>query len=259
MITVRNPLTFQTQGKRPLQEDALLIDPYFRYFVLADGFGEKNAGAFAAKTACDAVMAFLSKNANDEEVTLPYFLRSYQMMAQNVLANAVAWANRVLLKEQKKAAVSLLAAMVDNNTFFFSAVGSVNAFLIRDGVMRPLFLPQTWGFFQKAQMSWSQDQLLDIFNTLPLVSVGMHFDLDPACVAIACQPHDVFFLTSDGLCQEIQQKIDHFFVQYESYDALFWESLGKMLASEQSHDNWVCLFLEVEKTKEKESFLRKSL
>ncbi len=159
--------------------------------ALADGLGGTTAGRQAASLACASVVEFLQREARDQEATLPFVLRSYLSLPANVLFNALVHANRRLLAVNadrgvhEKGAASIVAGFVDRQSLALASVGSVSAWLEREGRMEELLRPRTWGRLQdpvRPPPGW--------MSRIPLSALGVVADLEPEIIEFRLRPGD---------------------------------------------------------------------
>lgn len=196
-LAIRAVATLNSQGQRPGQEDFALADSEKRVFVLADGFGGPQPGVEASKVACEGVKHFLFREAGDQDATLPFVLRSYFSLAGNVLFNALIFANRKVMKlnEKKnvheKGGASVVAGFIDGELLALANVGVCSAMLMRDGDVRELVVPRSYG------------KLADPFDApkvdAPMMALGLSEDLEPEIFEYRLKPGDWLVLFSDGV------------------------------------------------------------
>jgi protein phosphatase len=209
-LRILSHLTHSTQGTRPAQEDFILSRPESGILMLADGFGGPQAGASAARTACESVAGFLIKEAGDQDATLPFVIRSHFSLAGNVLFNALVHANRKVLRENgarnvhEKGGASVVAGFVDGNLLSLANVGGCLAWLIRDGRAAELVAPRSYA------------RLLDPLSRkvppgldAPLTALGTCDDVEPEIFEYRLQPGDWVVLHSDGFPAELIVELGH--------------------------------------------------
>ncbi len=195
--------TFLDQGQRPAQEDFLLSNHEKGIFTVADGFGGPASGREAARLACESVRDFLDREAGDLEATLPFVLRRYFSLAGNVIFNAVMYANQQLMRANhrrdvhEKGGASLVAGFLDGDLLALANAGCCDAWLMREGQIRELVTPRTFG------------RLLDPFDAeprdsarVPLTALGLGDDLEPEIFECRVKPGDWLLLHTDGLVPE---------------------------------------------------------
>ncbi len=200
--------TFLSKGRRPVQEDHLLVDREKGVFVVADGFGGPVCGVAAAKNACEAVRNFLFKEAGDLEATLPFVIKNYFSLAGNVLFNALIHANRKVTSMNKgktvheKGGASVLAGFIDGNLLSLANVGTCTAFLFRHDQVVELVVPRSFG------------RLVDPFAKrvhadyqYPLMALGMSEDLEPEIIEYRIQAGDWLLLGTDGFPKELVEEV----------------------------------------------------
>ncbi len=168
-------------------------------FAVADGFGGPQSGSAAAKQACEATRAFLSREGGDADATLPFVIRHYYSLVGNVLFNAVVHANRELMHSNKnrnvheKGGASLLAAYLDESMLGIANVGTCGALLVRGNDASELVTPRSYA------------RLVDVTNgkrtdhkNVPLAALGISDDLEPEIVEVKIRGGDWLILFTDG-------------------------------------------------------------
>lgn len=201
---IRALSTLNEAGARGVQEDFALVVRDKGIFAIADGFGGAEAGQGAARTACEAVRAFLEKEAGDQDATLPFVLRSYFSLAGNVLFNALIHANRKVLRFNRgknvheKGGASVLAAYMDGDLLALANVGACTAWLIRDGRTARLVAPRTYAQLCDPWGAVASPEERDSLQ-VPLMAVGVCEDLEPEIVECRVRAGDWLVLCTDGL------------------------------------------------------------
>ena len=200
---------FSVQGESKSQEDYAIGKKERGLFVVADGFGGSVPGLQAAKSACESVLGFLEKEANDLEATLPFVLRSYFSLAGNVLFNALIHANRVVTDFNKKkganekGGTSLLACFLDEDLMALANVGNCSAWLIRDGKSKELVTPRSYARLTDP-MSDNED---DPFRAVPLMAMGVSEDLEPEIIEFRVREGDWVILNTDGIPKSVREHL----------------------------------------------------
>lgn len=192
--------TFSSKGRRPAQEDHLLIDREKGIFVVADGFGGALPGAAAAQVACESVRSFLFKEAGDLEATLPFILRTYFSLAGNVLFNSLIHANKNVLTLNKgknvheKGGASVIAGFLDGDLLALAHVGLCTGWMCRDGKLVELVHPRSFG-----RLVNPFQEIVPEEHRVPLISLGTAEDLEPEIVEHRVRPGDWIILNTDGI------------------------------------------------------------
>lgn len=199
---------FSAQGESNSQEDFAVGKKDRGLFVVADGFGGSGPGLQAAKTACESVLGFLEKEANDLEATLPFVLRSYFSLAGNVLFNALVHANRNVsdLNKKKtaneKGGASVLACFLDEDLMALANVGNCSAWLIRDGKAKELVTPRS---YSRLTDPYNDDD--DPYRAVPLMAMGVSEDLEPEIIEFRVREGDWVILNTDGIPKHVREKL----------------------------------------------------
>lgn len=236
-LKIRGALNLSLQGDTPSQEDYVLPSGERGIFALADGFGGPGPGAAAARGACEAVKAFLEKEAGDHEATMPFVLRSYYSLAANVLFNALVHANRKLLalnrdrRGSERGGASVVAGYLDGEFLALANVGACAAWIFRSGVGAELVSPRT---YSRLRDPMAFDTRAD--QTAPLTALGLAEDLEPEISEFRIQPGDWLLLHSDGLSSAARDSIrDLQLGTWEPGQAL--EEAQKLICNFQNSDN----------------------
>lgn len=209
MSALKSVSLFQSQGARPAQEDYAIAAGDQGVFVVGDGFGGPQAGAQAARTACEGVRDFLVKEAGDLEATLPFVLRSYFSLVGNVLFNALVHANRKVnglnrgKSANEKGGASVLAAYLDGDLLALANVGGCSAWILRGGELSELVMPRTYGrLCDPLLFAPTEEQ-----QRVPLMSLGTAEDLEPEIFEYRVRPGDWVFLHTDGLDFTVREEM----------------------------------------------------
>ena len=194
---------FTAKGNRPAQEDHLLIAEKKGIYVVADGFGGPEPGYQAAKTACDSVYDFLSREGGDEDATLPFELRSYFSLSGNILFNAFMHANEKVNRMNderdvhERGGASVIGGFLDGNLLSIANVGACSAWLFRGQSYQRLILPKTYERMVDPTQLANQNG-----NDVPLMSLGTAAHLEPEITEVILQKGDWVLMHTDGLVED---------------------------------------------------------
>lgn len=184
----------ETAANDGLSENHHVSLPSRGIFVVADGLGGQVHGKAAAKLSCDGVVEFLTKEAGDREATMPFVLRSYFSLAGNVLFNAMIHAHRQVLTRNsergvhEKGAASVIAGFVDRDILALASIGSCSAWLLRQGRLRELVSPRSWGrLVDPATLVGGGGGWME---RIPLMALGVGEDLEPEILELRLKPED---------------------------------------------------------------------
>ncbi len=232
-IQIAEWMILSSQGKMTFQEDLCVVDEKKGLFVVADGFGGR-AGAQFSSDACESIKRFLLREARDEEATLPFLLRNYLSLAGNVLFNAMIFANRHLMKQNKgkhvyqRGGASALAGYLDEDLLAVANLGTVAVALIRNGKKIELVRPRSY------------QSLVDPFAAenaafgMPLTALGISDDMEPEIVEVKVRPGDLLCAYTDGVKSEVLEKVIAQVGPSGHWDA---DSLRKEFAAQNFTDN----------------------
>jgi serine/threonine protein phosphatase PrpC len=173
----------------------------------------------ASKTACEAVLGFLEKEAGDLDATLPFVLRKYFSLAGNVLFNALLHANKKVMKANKgksandRGGASVIAAFYDEGLFALANVGACSAWLIREGNVLELVLPRTYArFVDPFEVDPHPDR------AVPLMAMGITDDLEPEIIEFRVRDGDWLLLQTDGIRAEIRDEFQRLQIESPGFD-----------------------------------------
>lgn len=116
-----------TQGTWPVQEDGFFADPVGGRFALTDGFGGRNAGDISARLALDE---FRKPESSLHEAQV--FMSAHRAIT----------ARNQTRPPGARGGSSLVAATLRHGELLLGQCGTCAAFLVREGRVRPLLLPQ---------------------------------------------------------------------------------------------------------------------
>lgn len=207
-LKIQSLCSFSNKGDRMDQEDSYFVNELKRIFAVSDGFGGPVSGLAASKDACDATLTFLSKEAGDEDATLPFVIKKYYSLPGNVLFNAVIHANQKLLQFNEKRTIherggaSLLAGFMQGEVLALAGVGACSAWLHRGGLAIELVKPRT---YSRLIEPFEPDSLEG--KDTPLMALGIADDLDPEITETKLQKGDTLLLQTDGVHKEIRTQV----------------------------------------------------
>jgi serine/threonine protein phosphatase PrpC len=236
-------VVFSNQGAMPALEDHCLSHQERGIFALADGFGGPSAGRGAARTACESLSEYLSREAGDPEATLPFELRSYYTLAGNVLFNAFLYANTQVhalnsgKNVHERGGASAIAGFLEGQTLALAQVGACSAVLFRADQSRRLMEPRTLGRMR--------DPFTKTDSGVPLASLGTSRDLQPEIVEHRILGGDVVLLQSCGVPPQFELEVSRWCAQGE--DPLYWlERVTPVMQSFQFTSNASFLLIHFE-------------
>jgi serine/threonine protein phosphatase PrpC len=215
-LQVLATFSYSQAGRRPIQEDHVLMLREKGIFLVADGFGGKaNVKLPVAQVACEGVQQFLLKEGGDQEATLPFVLRNYFSLVGNVLYNAFLFANQKLnasnqsLPIQHRAGASVLGAYLDGHLLALASVGLCQAWLFRQGQRKELVIPRSLGRLKDPFAKDAPEEL-----RVPLMAMGMSQVLEPEIFEVELCPGDWVLLATDGLLSDALDQLVTLHLEY---------------------------------------------
>lgn len=180
-------------------------------FFLAEGFG-KQVGQ--AKKVIQSTQHLLFHRTSDPESTLPFFLKPAFSLAASSIANAVGYANHLLMQDNQnldfseRSGASLLAAFVQNGFLVLANAGSTRAYLFREG-KEGLLLNQPRTFF------FLQDPWEAGFSELPafpLMALGLFSELEPDLTECRVTTGDLFLAVTGSVPESLAREVGGFLI-----------------------------------------------
>ncbi len=175
---------------RKINEDAILVLPDHRIFVVSDGMGGHEGGDFASRTVVDAI------------AVLPPDLPATEKFGQ--LRSVLQAAHRLILAEaQRRGAVmgaTVVTLVLSDGHFGALWAGDSRLYRLRDGLMELLTSDHSLvaAFVEAGQLTWDEAGNHPQSNAITrAVGVGEVLDLDR--IHGEMQSGDRFVLCSDGL------------------------------------------------------------
>lgn len=201
MSRVEAVTVFSNRGDAPVHEDHIEVNPERGIFVLADGFGGPSPGAQTARLACQAIVEFLEREAEDGDATMPFVLKNHYSLTGNILFNALLYANLKVAERNhgkgiyEKGGASVVAGFTDGNVLALANIGACSAWLYRNGRAARVCTPQSYGRFEDPS---SVDDETSPGAAVPLMALGINAELEPEIVEFKIQKQDWLVLHTSG-------------------------------------------------------------
>jgi protein phosphatase len=177
-------------GRRPTNEDSLLVDPTRGLFVVADGMGGHNAGEVASDIAVKTMAAFFRDGGAPSPSQLDQAIKSAN---DQILAKAAGQSDYAGM------GTTVVAALVDNERAFFANVGDSRAYVWHGGVVTRVTRDDSW---LSAAMEGGDGaagvEHHPMRHVLTKV-VGLRPELQPSVAEFDFQRGDVLLLCTDGV------------------------------------------------------------
>jgi serine/threonine protein phosphatase PrpC len=201
-----------TGNVRKINEDCWHIDIPLGLFVVADGMGGHNAGEVASTLAVEALVRFMHKTQEGEDVTWPYGIDPGLSYPANRLRTAILLANRRVFRaaegheEYNGMGTTVVAASIEDYTLVLGSVGDSRAYSLIDGRLTQLTTDDSW--VQTLERS-SPVELGDLANhpmrhVLTKV-IGAREELDVPIIERPIRVDETLLLCSDGLHGELAE------------------------------------------------------
>jgi serine/threonine protein phosphatase PrpC len=135
---------------RKTNEDKFVSDLDLGLFVVADGMGGHKAGEVAAQIAIETVTGFVSRSADESDVTWPYGIDEALSFDGNRLRTAIFLANRKVFRAAEKSddyggmGTTLVGVLVKGGQASIGSVGDSRLYLVSNGAVKQLTVDDSW-------------------------------------------------------------------------------------------------------------------
>jgi serine/threonine protein phosphatase PrpC len=178
-------------GRRPTNEDSMLVDPATGLFVVADGMGGHKAGEVASALAVRTVQAFV---AEEDERNPGVIAASFRLANQEILTAAEA------RPEYHGMGTTLVAVVTKGDHLVFGSVGDSRLYLWRSGRLTQLTQDDSWvNRVLAADPEGTADPSEHPLRHVLTKVVGVRGDLDPSVGDSRFDRGDMLLLCTDGL------------------------------------------------------------
>ena len=192
---------------RKSNEDRFISDPELRLFAVADGMGGHKAGEVAAQLAIDAISGFVSRSANDNDVTWPYGIDDSLSFDGNRLRTAICLANRRVFRAAESTddyggmGTTVVSLIVSGAQAAIGSVGDSRVYRLSGGRLLQVTTDDSWASTILAQdPSLKPEDIAQhpMRNVLTNV-LGGRSSVDVHVSEHTLKDGDVLLLCSDGL------------------------------------------------------------
>ena len=242
---------------RKSNEDRYISDLDLRLFAVADGMGGHKAGEVAAQLAIDAISSFVSRSANDNDVTWPYGIDDSLSFDGNRLRTAICLANRRVFRAAESTddyggmGTTVVGLIVNGAQAAIGSVGDSRVYRLSGGRLLQVTTDDSW-----ASTILSQDPALkpeDIAhhpmrNVLTNV-LGGRSSVDVRVTEHTLNDGDVLLLCSDGLHNVIDLTLLEELLQQTSDVERIARTLVQTALERGSRDNVTALVVRYEADK----------
>ena len=178
-------------GRRPTNEDSLLVDPVRGLFIVADGMGGHNAGEVASEMAVKTIEASLRHGKPHSPARLDQALKA----ANDEILSAASGQS-----DYNGMGTTVVAALLNDEHAYFANVGDSRAYLWRSDGLKRLTRDDSW---LSAAMEGVTDGGASIeqhpMRHVLTKVVGLRPELQPSIAEFEFNTGDVLLLCTDGV------------------------------------------------------------
>jgi protein phosphatase len=178
-------------GRRPTNEDSLLVDLTRGLFIVADGMGGHNAGEVASDIAVKTIGSFLADGSPLSPTRLNLAI---QAANEKILATASGQTDYAGM------GTTVVAALLDDQHAVFANVGDSRAYVWRKGTIKRLTRDDSW---VSVAMEGAGDGLSSIehhpMRHVLTKVVGLRQELQPSVAEFDFRAGDILLLCTDGV------------------------------------------------------------
>lgn len=199
MIKLKSYAAQTHQGPHlAVNEDDIDIDLSNKLYLLLDGFGGAGIGDKATKESKETIKTFYTRISSDPDSTLPFFYSYKYLIEGNALINAFHCSHSKILKTNsslemsERGGCSVLGVAQSENVLSFVSTGNCVAYLLRNGSIATVCVPDILGSMQEIETS-------NTFQSFPLSGIGLFPDLYLTTKEVKVQNGDLIILMTDGI------------------------------------------------------------
>jgi serine/threonine protein phosphatase PrpC len=192
---------------RKSNEDKFVSEPALGLFAVADGMGGHKAGEVAAQLAIESVTTFVSRSADDDDVTWPYGIDDSLSFEGNRLRTAIFLANRKVFRVAESSddyggmGTTIVCVLMAGVRAAIGSVGDSRVYLFSGGRLEQLTKDDSWAATILAQDPKMRPQDIETHpmrNVLTNV-LGSRPDILVRVTERELAPGDALLLSSDGM------------------------------------------------------------
>lgn len=177
-------------GRRPTNEDSMLVDSGRGLFIVADGMGGHNAGEVASELAVRTIGEFLGDVGVDGRIHLDQAIKAAN---EEILAAAAGQSDYTGM------GTTVVAALLTSEHAYFGNVGDSRAYLWRSGGLTRLTRDDSW--LSAAMEGAGEASAIEHHPMKHVLTkvVGLRPELQPIVAEFEFQTGDVLLLCTDGV------------------------------------------------------------
>ncbi|HEY7188056.1 MAG TPA: protein phosphatase 2C domain-containing protein [Vicinamibacterales bacterium] len=177
-------------GRRPTNEDSMLVDSGRGLFIVADGMGGHNAGEVASELAVRTIGEFLGDVGADGRIHLDQAIKAAN---EEILATAAGQSDYAGM------GTTVVAALFTNEHAYFANVGDSRAYVWRSGGLTRLTRDDSW--LSAAMEGAGEASAIEHHPMKHVLTkvVGLRPELQPIVAEFEFRIGDVLLLCTDGV------------------------------------------------------------
>ena len=192
---------------RKSNEDKFVSEPALGLFAVADGMGGHKAGEVASQLAIESMTTFVSRSADDDDVTWPYGIDNSLTFEGNRLRTAIFLANRKVFRVAESSddyggmGTTIVGILQSGDHAAIGSVGDSRAYLFSAGRLEQLTIDDSWAatiLAQDPKLTARDIETHPMRNVLTNV-LGSRPDILVRVTERQLSDGDLLLLSSDGL------------------------------------------------------------
>ena len=192
--------------RRPANEDAVAVLEDKNFCMLADGVGGNRSGEIASQSALDALEKFIRHNPpewlSDQEEIFRYFRAAINYVNQFIIK----------LSEAKPSyagmATTLCFTYIKDGTMYIANIGDSRVYLIHAGVIQQITDDHTYvNDLVKMGAITKEEAVTHARKNVITRAIGANANNEPDCFSVPVEAGDRVLLCSDGLYDELDDKM----------------------------------------------------
>ena len=199
--------------KRAHNEDHFGAEPARNLFIVADGVGGYAAGEVASHLAVDTIRDFVRDSVADQELTWPGPTDPSLSEAENMLVNAIVYANRRIFDASESdetlrgMGTTIVGVLLDEGGANVAHVGDSRCYRVRGGRIERLTEDHSLlNELKKVQPMTEEEEAAFPHRNVILRSLGAKRDVSVEVSHVDARVGDIFLLCSDGLSGELHDR-----------------------------------------------------
>jgi len=191
-------------GRRPHNEDSVLVADKLRLYAVADGMGGYEGGEVASRIAVETLARELGRIAADPDATWAHRGEPGRSIAENLLAVAIRAAHDQIRAERAgdlgHMGSTIAAVLMSGDRAVVGHVGDSRVYRVRGGIAEPL--TRDHSVYEELRAAGGEPVPRHYAHLLTR-GLGMDGDVRPDVMAVPLEPGDHLVVCSDGLVETL--------------------------------------------------------